>query len=129
MNFLNPDDQTRIKIRKPPPAPAPGTTPAAAPAAGAPGAKPGVPLPGKAPLKPGMKPGAPGAPGAKPATSVVAIVKQKAPPKVQVLEVAPGVFEVHFSCSCGEQYLIRCESAEKVGENPAEKSSAPHSSP
>ena len=120
MSFLNPDEQTRIKIRKPSPAPPPGTIPAAA-APGAPGApKPGAPgIPGKGPLpmKPGMKPGSP-VTITKAATNVTAIVKQKVPPKVEVLEVAPGIFEVHFSCSCGEQYLIRCESAEKSGEKP-----------
>jgi len=122
MNFLNPDDQTRIKIKKPAPASAaPAAAPAPASAAGAP--KPGVPgakpaVPGAKPGVPGAKPGAAPAPGAKPATNVVAVVKQKAPPKVEVIETAPGVFEVHFSCSCGEQYLIRCESAGKE-EKPA----------
>ncbi|SDU24730.1 hypothetical protein SAMN05444156_2841 [Verrucomicrobium sp. GAS474] len=125
MSFLNPDDKTRIQIRKPS---APSAAPAGAPAAGASPVgvvKAGAPgVPGKPPL-PGAKPGLkPGAPAPKPATAVVAIVKQKAPPKVEVLETAPGVFEVHFSCSCGEQYLIRCESADKA--KAEEKSSAPN---
>jgi len=123
MNFLNPEDKTRIKIRKiadqpvPPAAkaPAPGAVPGK-PGASAPGAKPGL-KPGIAPA--GTKPGIPGAkPGGPSPTSVAAVVKAKQPPRVQVLQVDPGVFEVHFTCSCGEQYVIRCDSA-------AEKSSAP----
>ncbi len=106
MNFLNPDEKTRIKIRKaepPKPASAPGTVPGKGLVAGA---KAGTGAPGAA------KSGA-AAPAGKPASALAATVKAKLPPKVQVLQVEPGVFEVHFSCSCGEEYIIRCDSAEK----------------
>ncbi len=127
MNFLNPEDKTRIKIRKIADQPVPPAAKAPAPGAAVPG-KPGVAGVGAA-AKPGLKPGLapagakPGVPGAKPGpspTSVAAVVKAKQPPRVQVLQVDPGVFEVHFTCSCGEQYVIRCDSAAES----AEKSSA-----
>jgi len=124
MNFLNPEEKTRIKIRKIADQPVPPAAKAPAPGAGAVAGKPGAAAPGAKPgLKPGVAPAGakPGVAGAKPGaspTSVAAVVKAKQPPRVQVLQVDPGVFEVHFTCSCGEQYVIRCDSA-------AEKTSAP----
>ena len=35
-------------------------------------------------------------------------------PKVQLMEVEPGIYDVYFTCSCGEQYVIRCESLAKA---------------
>ena len=126
MDFLNPEEQSRIKIQRladqPKPVP---VVPAKPPL----GAKPGQPL---RPGVPGARP-APGAPGAKPAVpgqapvSVAAVVKAKQPPKVQVNQVEPGIFEVHFTCSCGEQYVIRCDSATPPPAPGAENSSAPAS--
>lgn len=120
----NPEEQSRIKIQKiidqPKPSPvvvakagAPGT-PVVKP--GQPGAKPGLP---------GAKPGIPGVAGKPAPTPVAAVVKPKQPPKVQVNQVEPGVFEVHFTCSCGEQYVIRCDSATPPPAPDAENSSAP----
>lgn len=127
MNFLNPEEQTRIKIKKiaDQPAAVPGA-PAPAVKVPAPGAaKPGQPLrpaiPGQAP-KPGIVPAKPGVPAP---TAVAAVVKPKQPPKVQVNQVEPGVFEVHFTCSCGEQYVIRCDSANPPPAPAVEKSSTP----
>ena len=127
MDFLNnPEEQSRIKIKKiadqPKPAAAiPGAKPGQP---GLPGAKPGVPgAPGAKPGLPGAKPGVPGTPGAKPGTPVAAVVKPKQPPKVQVNQVEPGIFEVHFTCSCGEQYVIRCDSATPPAAPGAENSS------
>ncbi|MDE1171518.1 MAG: hypothetical protein PW734_09975 [Verrucomicrobium sp.] len=115
MNFLNPEEQKRVAIRK---AADVAPPPAAAPAPAAPGAKGAA-----APAKPAAKPGAtapakPGAPAGAAPTVVNAVVKPKPAPQVQVLQVEDGVFEVHFTCSCGEQYVIRCDSVAKPGEAP-----------
>lgn len=34
-------------------------------------------------------------------------------PRVQFLERSPGVYDIQFTCRCGEQSLIRVESLEK----------------
>jgi hypothetical protein len=114
MDFLNSEEQTRIKIKKlvdqpkPAPAPAPGVKGPVPPGAGL---RPGLPVrPGVPGARPGVIPAKPGAPTPV-AVAVAAVVKPKQPPKVQVNQVEPGIFEVHFTCSCGEQYVIRCDSA------------------
>lgn len=48
-----------------------------------------------------------GLPKAKPEPS------KKIEPEVQLIEVSPGVFDVVFTCSCGQKTTIRCESVEK----------------
>ena len=39
-------------------------------------------------------------------------------PKVQLVEVEPGIYDIYFTCSCCEQYVIRCESLEKAASAP-----------
>jgi hypothetical protein len=47
-----------------------------------------------------------GAPIANPGKTCPAIVE----PKVQFVERSPGVYDILFTCRCGETSLIRCES-------------------
>ena len=37
----------------------------------------------------------------------------KVEPQVQLMEVSPGVFDLIFTCSCGQKSTIHCESVEK----------------
>ena len=39
-----------------------------------------------------------------------------ADPQVQLVQVEKGVYDIYFTCSCGGQYVIRCESLEKAAE-------------
>jgi hypothetical protein len=52
------------------------------------------------------------------ASATAAPLVKKGEPKVQLVEVETGIYDIYFTCPCGEQYIIRCESLDKAAEAP-----------
>jgi ABC-type hemin transport system substrate-binding protein len=42
----------------------------------------------------------------------------KGDPKVQLVEVEHGIYDIHLTCAAGELYIIRVESLEKAAQAP-----------
>lgn len=59
-----------------------------------------------------------GAAGGILASATAAPLVKKGEPKVQLVEVETGIYDIYFTCPCGEQYIIRCESLDKAAEAP-----------
>ena len=125
MNFSLPtnDDQTRIKVVKKEELAARkeakksffGAAPTGAPGSGPASAE------GARPLASHLTPGAPGSAGASLPNGVPGAPGQASKttdPKVQLVEVEPGIYDIYFTCACCEQYIIRCESLDKAAAAP-----------
>ncbi|MFZ5805725.1 MAG: hypothetical protein ACOY3I_00755 [Verrucomicrobiota bacterium] len=50
---------------------------------------------------------------------------KKVDPEVQWTEVEPGVYDITFTCSCGERTVIRCQSIEEPALKKAPASTPP----
>jgi hypothetical protein len=62
----------------------------------------------------GVAGGATFAAGSSSISATVVPAHKVTDPKVQLVEVEPGIYDIYFTCSCCEQYVIRCESLEKA---------------
>ncbi len=68
-------------------------------------------------------PGQSASPAGGAMTATVIPVPKTTTTKVQLVEVEPGIYDIYFTCSCCEEYVIRCESLEKAAKAPVPPSS------